>query len=87
MPRKSPKSITVNANVRCLRVYPVKGTNKNVKSLKTVGLKLSKEQATHLARVLLAVTQEWEELEITARRFKKRKSDGTYPITVTTFER
>jgi hypothetical protein len=87
MSRKSPKSITVNPNVRCLRIYPVENTNKTVGELQTIGIKLSKEQAVHLARVLLAVSQEWDELEITARRFEKRKSDGTYPITVTTFEK
>jgi hypothetical protein len=87
MSRKSPKSITVNPNVRCLRIYPVENTNKTVGELQTIGIKLSKEQAVHLARVLLAVSQEWDELEITARRFEKRKSDGTYPTTVTTFEK
>lgn len=86
MPRKSPKSITVNANVRCLRVYPVERSNRSVKDLKTVGVKLSKEQAVHLARVLLAVTQEWEKVEITAYRLKKRTSDGTYQITVTSYQ-
>ena len=87
MPRKSPKSITVNANVRCQKVYPREDSKKNIKYLKTVGILLSKEQALHLARVLLAVTQEWQKVDITARRFEKRKSDGTYPITVTTFEK
>jgi hypothetical protein len=29
-------------------------------------MKLSKDQAIHLARVLLAVSQEWEEIDITA---------------------
>lgn len=87
MPRKSPKSISVNANVRCKKVYPREDSNKNIRYLKTVGILLSREQALHLARVLLAVTQEWPEVEITARRFQKRKSDGTYPITVTTFEK
>ncbi len=86
MTRKSPKSITVNPNVRCLRVYPVENTKKNVQELKTVGLRLSKEQAVHLARVLLAVAQEWEEVDITAYRFDRRKSDGTYHITVTSFQ-
>ena len=87
MPRKSPKSISVNANVRCMRVYPIEDTNKRIKDLKTIGLKLSKQQAIHLARVLLAVTQEWEEVDITARRFERRKTDDTYPITVTTYEK
>ena len=85
MARKSPKSITINPSVGCLRVYPTENTNKNIKNLKTVGIKLSKEQAIHLARVLLAVTQEWDEIDITAYRFKRRKTDGTYYITVTSF--
>ena len=44
---------------------------------------MSKEQAIHLARVLLAVTQEWDEVDITAYRFRKRHEDGTYLVTVT----
>jgi hypothetical protein len=70
-----------------MRVYPIEDTNKSIKDLKTIGLKLSKQQAIHLARVLLAVTQEWEEVDITARRFIRRKSDDTHPITVTTYEK
>jgi hypothetical protein len=85
MARKSPKAITIDPNVRCLRVYPAEETDKSVKNLKTVGLKLSKEQGVHLARVLLAVTQEWDEIEITAYRLKRRMSDGTYQVTVTSF--
>jgi hypothetical protein len=83
--RKSPKSISINPNVRCLRVYPVEGTEKNVKDLKTIGIRLNKEQALHLARVLLAVTQEWDEIDLTAYRLDRRKSDSTYHITVTSF--
>lgn len=85
MARKSPTSITIDPNLRCLRVYPTEETQKSTRDLKTVGIKLSKEQAIHLARVLLAVTQEWDELEVTAYRLEKRKSDGTYHITVTSF--
>lgn len=85
MPRKSPKSITIDPNVRCQRIYPVENTNKNVRDLKTVGIKLTREQAIHLARVLLAAAQDWDEIDITAYRFKKRQSDGTYHITVTGF--
>jgi hypothetical protein len=69
--------------VRCLRIYPVEDTTKDVKKLKTVGLKLSRDQAIHLARVLLAVSQEWDEVDITAYRLEKRKSDGTHQVTVT----
>ncbi len=85
MPRKSPASITIDPNVRCQRIYPVEDTDKNVKDLKTVGIKLTKEQAVHLARVLLAAAQDWDEIDITAYRFGKRQSDGTYHITVTSF--
>lgn len=83
MPRQSPKSITIDPNVRCERVYPIEGTHKRLSDLKTVGLKLSKEQAIHLARVLLAASQEWNTIDITAYRLERRKKDGTYHVTVT----
>jgi hypothetical protein len=85
MARESSKSIRVDPNVRCLRIYPTEETNKKVRELKTVGIKLSRDQAIHLARVLLAVSQEWEELDLTGYRLEKRKSDGTYHLTVTSF--
>lgn len=87
MARKSPKSVPIEANVRCMRIYPTEGTDKNVSELKAIGIKLSKEQAIHLARVLLAVSQEWDEIDVTGYRLKRRKSDGTYQITVTTYSR
>jgi len=84
--RKSAASIRIDPNVRCDRIYPV-DDNPNRKititDRKTVGLKLSRPQAVHLARVLLAATQEWDEIEVTAWRRDKRKSDGTYHVTVT----
>ena len=83
MTRQSVKQIEVDTNLRCLRVYPVEGSKKTISELKTVGLKLSKEQAIHLARILLVAAQEWGELEITAYRTKTRGSDNTYQITVT----
>ncbi len=66
-----------------MRIYPTEDTPKNVKDLKTIGIRLNREQAIHFARVLLATTQEWDEIDITAYRFEKRKKDGTYHITVT----
>jgi uncharacterized protein Smg (DUF494 family) len=81
--RKSSRSITIRSNVRALRIYPIEETDKRVSELKTVGLKLSQDQAVHLARVLLAVTQEWDEIDITGYRLKRRRSDGTYQVTVT----
>src|ERR1041384_6086925 len=87
MARKSARSVLVDPNVRCMRIYPVEETNREVKDLKTVGIKLSREQAIHLARVLLAVSQEWNEIDITGYRLEKRTSDGTYHLTVTSPDR
>ena len=83
MPRKSTKSIAISPNVRCLRVYPMEGTKKSISELKTVGIKLSRAQAIDLARSLLAVSQDWEEVDVTAYRLERRKSDDTYHVTVT----
>src|SRR3546814_19524748 len=72
MSRQSAKQVSVNPNVRCLKVYPVEGASKTVAELKTVGLKLSHDQAIHLARVLLAVSQDWAELDILAYRTDRK---------------
>lgn len=63
MPRKSPAHVTVDPNVRCLRIYPVENSNKQVRDLKTVGIRLNPDQAIHLARALLAVSQEWQSID------------------------
>jgi len=83
VPRRSTTSVAISPNVRCLRVYPTEGTKRSLSELKTVGIKLSRTQAIDLARSLLAVTQDWEEVEVTAYRLDRRESDGTYDITVT----
>jgi len=83
MPRKSAKSITINPNVRCQRIYPVEGTKKVVEELETIGFKMTREQAVDLARVLLAVTQDWQEIDVTGFRHEKRRSDGTFRLTIT----
>lgn len=82
MSRKSVKSIKISPNLRCQRIYPVEGTKRTAAELKTVGFKLSREQAVSLARVILAVTQDWEQIDITGFRFKRR-ADNTFQITVT----
>jgi hypothetical protein len=81
--RQSAQSIRIDPNVRCQRIYPTEKTRRTLADLQTVGINLTKEQAVHLARVLLAVSQEWEEIDITAYRFKRRRSDGLYPLTIT----
>lgn len=81
--RQSASAVSVDTNVRCLRVYPTEDTKRTVADLQTVGIRLTKEQAIHLARVLLVVTQEWDEVDITAYRFEKRQEDGTFRLTIT----
>jgi len=82
--RRYPTGIEIDGNIRCQRISPVENTRtKTIQDLKTVGITLSRDQAIHLARVLLAASQEWDEIAITAWRLKKRKSDGTYTVTVT----
>lgn len=84
--RHYASSIKIDGNIRCQRVYPVNGgksDDKLIKDLQTVGIRLSRDQAIHLARVLLAACQEWEEIDITAWRRNERQSDGTYTVTVT----
>ena len=83
MVRKSSTSVTISPKLRCQRVYPVQGTKRTAAELKTVGFKLNRDQAIALARVLLAVSQDWTGIEVTAFR-SKRFSDGSFPITVTT---
>ena len=61
--------IKVDPSVRCRRIYPVEDNlnrSKNIGELKTVGIKLTREQAVHLARVFLAAAQDWDEIDMTA---------------------
>lgn len=87
MKRQSAKAITIRSYVRCKRVYPTENTTQTIGNLKTVGLQLTKEQAIQLARVLLAVTQDWDEIDVTAYRFNKRQDDGTHLLTVTSMSK
>jgi hypothetical protein len=86
MPRKTATSLRIDPNVRALRIYPVEDTKKNVSDLQSVGIKLSQDQAVHLARVLLAMAQDHKEIDITGYRLQRRSTDGTYKITVTSME-
>jgi hypothetical protein len=44
---------------------------------------LNKEQAIHLASVLLALSHKWDIIDLTGYRYNKRKSDNTYTLTIT----
>lgn len=82
MSRESVKQFGIDANVRCVSVYPTIRSRKLLTELKTVGLRLTRKQALHLAQVLLVAAKEWEDIEITAYR-STRQSDMTHQITVT----
>jgi len=72
---------TVDPNVKCKKVYPI-GNTKDLKDLKTVGIKLTKDQALHMAQLLITVARTAEEVDITGFR-KMIKKDGTYQVTIT----
>jgi hypothetical protein len=82
--------VTVDGNVRCERIVPVEdkentpcpANHGRIWKRATVAIRLNKEQAIHLARVLLAMTQDLNEIWITGFRYQRRK-DETYPVTVT----
>jgi hypothetical protein len=81
MPKKLLTSLTIDTHVRCRQIFP-KETEAAYQELETMGVKLSREEALHLARAILAATQEWEEVELVVHRFDKRKSDNTYLLSV-----
>jgi hypothetical protein len=81
--RATVRSIKLDINARCQRIYPIEGSLKSVPNLESVGLKLNKAQAIILARLLLVASQDWDEIAVTAYRKDRRNTDGTYPITVT----
>ena len=83
MPRKTAKNLIIDSNIRCQKIYPIETSKKQLSDLKTIAIKLTKDQAIHLATTLLAASRNWDEIDLTGFRFSKRKSDGTYILTVT----
>jgi hypothetical protein len=85
MSRESTKQFGIDPNVRCQKVYPVMGSRKPTSELKTIGLKLTRQQARHLAQVLLTAAEAWEEIDLTAYR-AARQADDTHQITITSLQ-
>jgi hypothetical protein len=81
MTKKLLTSLTIDTHVRCQQIFP-KENEAAYKELETMGVKLSRGEALHLARAILAATQDWEAVELVVHRFDKRKSDNTYLLTV-----
>ena len=73
---------TVDPNIRCTLIYPMEGAKCDINKVEMVGFRVTRDQAIDLARVLLAVTRDWEEIAITGYRFQRRLADDTYPVTV-----
>jgi hypothetical protein len=88
---KTTKAFKVDGNVRSKRIIPIEDSKGSSCSSKhssnwkgnTVAVYLDKKEAIHLATVLPMAATEWDTIAITAWRYQKRRSDGTYPITVT----
>lgn len=81
MTKKPLTTLTIDTHIRCLQIYP-KDTETAYKDLKTIGLRLSRQEALRLAGALLAAAQEWQEVELVGHRFDRRKSDNTYLLSV-----
>lgn len=81
MPKKATTTLTVDTHIRCRQIYP-KGEEAAYRDLKTVGVRLSREEALHLAAALLAAAQEWQEVELVVHRQERRKTDKTYLLSV-----
>lgn len=81
MPKKSVINLNIDLRGRCLQVFPPPEAEA-YRDLTTMRFRLNREQALHLARAILAATEEWEEVEIVVHRFERRRSDGAFLITV-----
>ena len=81
MPKKPLTTLTIDTHIRCQQIYP-KEQEAAFRDLKTVGVRLSREEARRLAAALLAAAQEWQEVELVVHRFDRRKSDNTYLLSV-----
>jgi len=58
-----------------------------ISDLKAIGITLNKEQAIELATSILVASQALDVIDIAGYRLKRRQSDGTYPLTVTIYEK
>ena len=82
MARETVGKLGVDPNIHCSKVYPVISPRNPISSLKTVGIKLTREQAAHLGQALLAASEKWDDVDITAYR-TPNKSDLMHHVTVT----
>lgn len=73
----------LNKNIRAAKVYPVFGSKKRLKDLKTVGISLCTDSALHLAGLLLAAAAQTPGAMIDVTAFRKPRNDGTHQVTVT----
>lgn len=64
----SIKNIDIKSNSRAEKIYPIQTYDKNGSLHKTIGLKLTKDQAIELATNLLIGSKKWDTMNLTAFR-------------------
>ena len=77
--------IEANQIANCLRIYPTEEINccdHCNPEIDRVSFRFTREEAVALARAILVVTFDFEEVAITGYYYERDDSDGTYPVTV-----
>lgn len=83
MSTATTKSLKVKTPLHCYKIYPTEQSTRTMEELKTVAVRLTKQQAVDLATTLLLAAQTWNIIDVTAFRKHKSKAKGEYPLTVT----
>ena len=77
--RLAATDVRVDPNIRRATVSPTSDTKKSIEELPTIGLRTTRDQAIRLARVLLTVTQDRDDVELAAKRFEIARPTGPIP--------
>ena len=77
---------TIDLNINCIRIYQSEDTKLPVEEMEVISLRLFRDQALQLARVLREATPDWEGIDIVGHRFEhrfeRRHTDKASPIIV-----
>jgi hypothetical protein len=77
------KKLKLKTPLHCYKIYPTETSKRTLEDLKTVAVRLTKQQAIDLATTLLLAAQSWDIIDVTAFRKTKSRSTGEYQLTVT----
>jgi len=84
MPRISINNLGLNHKlIRAKKVYQMENSNKVGSDLKSIGIKLTLEEAFELGQALVRASRYWKVIDITGYRFSKIKSDQIHHLTIT----